>query len=850
VQKKILQYTAAFLMAVIMAVGIPALVMAKDFQDVQSDAWYYPAISKWSGDAYSVLSGDENGLFHPNTPMTVAEMSTVLAKTFGYSAKAEIVKNRQGKWYSDAFAQAVAAGVVPADANPENVLTRQVAVYYLARAFSVSPLETRTTFIDDLDISSRYAGYVAAFQRAGWVVGMGNGKFEPGGSFTRAQIMSLMNVILSDIADKNVTGKTYAASLIVRKTDVVLTKTTIKGDLIIGQGVGDGDVTLDNVTVKGKLIVYGGGSHSIIIKGGSQIAYAVFNKQGGEPANLRVERGSTVTALEINAGSHARVSGYLAEINVSANATLEIAAGAIIDKVEIDGENVRILVREGSTAQIITINGDSVIVQGQGHVAEVVVAPGISDVQVGTQGTKITNNGTGVVKTGDGGVASGGTATTTIRATPTPAPTSRPSSPSTPSSPGTPTPTSTPVPTGTPSQPSSVTVRTLDELRDALKNPDVVTINVSVNLENTDADIIIPSGKTVKFAETAGLRVRNLEVNGTLLGSDSENAFNVLYVGRELSGSGLNAGNQNGFFGINAAYTPHFWVWYTAGSLVETLVETTLVETTGWWPTSVVVESPDALPDALAVDTIGEVHLNGTFSVESSFSIKSLHIGGDITISSSAALEVDVVVMFDGDSLTVNGDLKGVRESSEILLRGNSSLTLNGVTYAGPDPAFFSYNIARVLPWTGSVWGTPYLYNVDTGVKGIYTDLITLDDMPYLAKTYPELEGVHIYGNRFAFDSSYELTLTVPLLIHGNQTFGFGEDANTIEPVKIGAGITLTIADGATVFLVSDSADLNAIIGTDGTSRIVVENGAVIQNRQTGDSWPAGIYVWDTNKWK
>ena len=57
---------------------------------------------------------------------------------------------------------------------------------------------------------------------------------------------------------------------IVRAADVII-KDAVSGDLIVAEGVADGDFTLDNTRINGKMIARGGGVDSIIITGGSNV---------------------------------------------------------------------------------------------------------------------------------------------------------------------------------------------------------------------------------------------------------------------------------------------------------------------------------------------------------------------------------------------------------------------------------------------------------------------------------------------------------------------------------------------------------------------------------------------------
>ncbi|QHA01537.1 hypothetical protein GQ588_13255 [Dehalobacter restrictus] len=53
---------------------------------------------------------------------------------------------------------------------------------------------------------------------------------------------------------------TISGSLAIEASDITVRNTVIEGDLLLGEGIGNGTVTLENVTVKGRTTIRGGGS--------------------------------------------------------------------------------------------------------------------------------------------------------------------------------------------------------------------------------------------------------------------------------------------------------------------------------------------------------------------------------------------------------------------------------------------------------------------------------------------------------------------------------------------------------------------------------------------------------------
>ncbi|KNZ41196.1 hypothetical protein AKG39_12785 [Acetobacterium bakii] len=64
--------------------------------------------------------------------------------------------------------------------------------------------------------------------------------------------------------------------------DVTLQNLHIKGNLTIGEGVGEGDVTLNNITVDGDTFIRGGGKNSIHINGGDYNKITILQTSSGQ----------------------------------------------------------------------------------------------------------------------------------------------------------------------------------------------------------------------------------------------------------------------------------------------------------------------------------------------------------------------------------------------------------------------------------------------------------------------------------------------------------------------------------------------------------------------------------------
>lgn len=327
------------------------------------------------------------------------------------------------------------------------------------------------------------------------------GKHDAGDYLTMEELKAYVAEIIPNTIKKNVSKKTYNGNTIISKPNIKLSNVTVKGNLIIGDGVADQEVTLDNVTVTGKLIVRGGGENSVIIIGSSNIS-SVIVQQVNNTVSIKVSNDANVQLVYINDGCNDVIlQGPFGSVNVVGSDINVTTDGASINDLVLTGANTSLNVSEGSTITNVTLDkkagnakvnvagtvtnvvaqapNSSVSVEGTGFVdsitatnsatgIEISVSAGatVSSVQSDAKETSIVGEGkveTAVLNGENSEVTTKGTQITTGKgvtlkdsdgsASPTPVPTSAPSAgngggsptPSDPT-PSNPTPTPTPEP--------------------------------------------------------------------------------------------------------------------------------------------------------------------------------------------------------------------------------------------------------------------------------------------------------------------------------------------------------------------------------------------------------------------
>lgn len=372
----------AFVLSVVMVLGSFSIAFAAEgvsttaagaFSDTDGH-WANAAITKWAG--YGVLNGSD-GTFRPDSPITRAEMATVLSNMMGYQtvAKNSFRDVPADAWYADAILKANAAGVLNGDgaglATPTANITREQAALMLARAFAVDGNKGASTkFTDTAKISSWASSLVFGMEAAGYISGYDN-QFNPQNNITRAEVVTIINNAVKAYYTTTGTYTENVDGLAVIKTEgVVLQGGTVNGNVIVAEGVANGNATFDGTAVKGKLVVRGGGVNSIIIKGNSSIQTISVEKVGdkvrifadgislgevsaqenaavileGTFTTVSVAGGAeviikgNVTKLDLEKGAEADIqSGTVATMNIPAGATANLAAGATVKTANVTG---------------------------------------------------------------------------------------------------------------------------------------------------------------------------------------------------------------------------------------------------------------------------------------------------------------------------------------------------------------------------------------------------------------------------------------------------------------------------------------------------------------------------------
>ena len=333
-----------------------------------------------------------DGKIMPDEYLTRAQMAAITSRAFGAAGMASLTGYSDvptEAWYYNDMAKAVQMGVFMGDngkLNPESSITRQEAFVVLARAIKLADGNAASLngFSDKGSVASWALGAVSALKEAGYMSGSGN-RINPLSNITRAEFAQLMDNLLKGYFKA---AGTYTSvpdgNIIINVPDVTLKNVTITGDLIIGDGVGDGNVTLDNVIVTGRTVIRGGGVNSIKITGNSSLQNIIIARVDGK-VRVFAEDGTEIGEVIIDGKDDVIIEGGFGTVTIESDGVVVTATNAEINSAVINGDSSKVIVSKNSTIGKLTANAPN---------AEIEVAGKITDVVINGEGASVSGSGT------------------------------------------------------------------------------------------------------------------------------------------------------------------------------------------------------------------------------------------------------------------------------------------------------------------------------------------------------------------------------------------------------------------------------------------------------------------------
>ncbi|WP_281942554.1 immunoglobulin-like domain-containing protein, partial [Paenibacillus tyrfis] len=358
--------------------------------------WAKTEIANWQD--LDLSEGYPDGTFRPDASITRAEFVALVNRVFRLKDKASVDFNdvKARDWHYDEFTKARAAGVVSGyedgTLRPNVPITRQEAAVVLQGLFQAKASAQNSAvdkFKDAGTIPSWSKAAIEAVVSQGYMNGYPDGSYMPDRPITRAEAVVTLDRA-KHISDKLVRydqAGTYReavdGSVIVSSPDVKLENMTIAGDLVLAQGVGEGNVSLKHVNVKGTTLVKGGGPNSVLIDD-SSLGTVIVNKKGG---NVRLVAGGGTEMGEVRLKSGGKLEDRTGKaagkafgqviVDTPTPAGSAIKLAGQFGDVQVLAAGVSVELEKGSSTRVSTriVGAVTTIVVNEGAVSELSIGP-------------------------------------------------------------------------------------------------------------------------------------------------------------------------------------------------------------------------------------------------------------------------------------------------------------------------------------------------------------------------------------------------------------------------------------------------------------------------------------------
>ncbi len=364
VKKKFTSLLAAIMLLMTAFGASQAAASESALSDVDGH-WAESQIEAWVEQGF--VKGYEDGSFKPDEGISRAQFFALINRAFGLINKTDVSYSdvNASAWYVADVQKAVeagyASGVSESIMKPNEVVSREQAASMIARLLEVEANADAIAQFKDADsIASWSKGAVGALAAKGYMNGHTNGNFGPSDKLSRAQAVTLLNKLGTYYSQAgSFDEETIEGNVIVSAADVKIKGAVIKGDLIVTEGVAEGDVYFEDVTVKGNTIIKGGGVKSVFFINSTLNDLSVGKKY--TPVRVVLSGSSTAGAAEVTGGA------ILEEENASAGGFGDVAVGEDSDvtlrgsfaDVTVEGSGASVTTESGTSVQSLTVEEDA-----------------------------------------------------------------------------------------------------------------------------------------------------------------------------------------------------------------------------------------------------------------------------------------------------------------------------------------------------------------------------------------------------------------------------------------------------------------------------------------------------------
>ncbi|WP_342423714.1 S-layer homology domain-containing protein [Paenibacillus sp. FSL E2-0178] len=512
IQKRVRKKVIAGVLAVCLSILPAGAAFAGNVSDLSGN-WAKEHISKWMDQG--LISGYPDGEFKPDHPVTRAELTVLINRAFGFTEtkKVNFSDISSSKWYYSSILQANAAGYVQGYADgtfkPDQKINRQEMAVIISKLLKLTASAAAPEFKDIAGSPGWSKSAIRAVSEQGIMTGSGDGNFRPLAYATRAETVVILDRALSLLDEDSgeyviiydspgtygpMSGMSEVDSdVVINVPGITLRNMNITGDLLLGEGIAEGDVHLLNVTVGGNTAIEGGGANSIHLADSTLGSVRIDKKDGSvrlvaegktQINDLQIKSAAAVETLtgaaistltlsrEIPSDARILLTGNFKAVNILASRLNIDISGGTVEAVNVDKTAGSNKLSNSSSIKSMTMNA-GIQISGKGNIGNAVVnASGITienapekitvgsdvpaDVKINIAGSDKTAAAssatpTAAVLVGGGGGGGGSAAETPApTAVPTPEPTAIPTAEPTEEPTPVPTVKPTPVPTAKP----------------------------------------------------------------------------------------------------------------------------------------------------------------------------------------------------------------------------------------------------------------------------------------------------------------------------------------------------------------------------------------------------------------
>ncbi|WP_336789227.1 S-layer homology domain-containing protein [Paenibacillus sp. MMO-177] len=393
---------------------LPAASAAATATDI-SGHWAEKELAEWQ--SLGLINGFPDGTLRPDQVITRIEFVTLVNRLLAHKGTGNTAFSDVpgSAWYASEVQAAVQAGYIngfpDGTFRPVRPLSRVEAAVMLAKIVPVVEREGANS-LDAYKDQGNIPGYGRASLEAliehGYIQGFSDRTIRPAQQMTRAEAVTMLNRIRQQ-SSVGVSGGivpaaltltkagtygpesgafTVAGDLVVNVPGITLRNLAVKGNLTIGEGVGEGEAFLDHVKVSGSTFIRGGGVNSVHLDN-SELGTVVIEKKDGKirvvvsgttvvrqmdvKSDASVESSGGIEGITITATGEVLLSGEFAKVELAGKVSVIVSSGTVESLiVSKEGSSSAITLNDGVQVENMELHGTA-SVKGKGEIAKALV---------------------------------------------------------------------------------------------------------------------------------------------------------------------------------------------------------------------------------------------------------------------------------------------------------------------------------------------------------------------------------------------------------------------------------------------------------------------------------------------